>query len=280
MRDYAAAAAKAAAGKQARRPAAKAPRCSAAAGEQPLRPRAAAQPRPREGSCARAEPWPDLALPAHAKPPPLLLPPAGLVSAVFVRRRLGGDGRRRPPACLTWGGDGDDGGASGGSAGPCLMRLPNLHTAEREYRARLYRLLLRRSGIAQLGVYTTEYIMAGELVIEYCGELVRRPVADARERAYAAQGDAGACYMFAIDADHIVDATRKGNLSRFINHSCSPNCKARIVEVDRRRRVFYFASRQLAPGEELTIDYCLSGKADAGAVVACSCRAPNCRGLL
>ena len=35
-----------------------------------------------------------------------------------------------------------------------MLRLPNLHTAEREYRARMYRLLLRRSGIAQLGVYT------------------------------------------------------------------------------------------------------------------------------
>ena len=34
----------------------------------------------------------------------------------------------------------------------------------------------------------------------------------------------------------------------------SPNCKARIVEVNKRRRVFYFAASDLAPGEELTCD--------------------------
>ena len=49
-----------------------------------------------------------------------------------------------------------------------------------------------------------EYIVAGELVIEYTGELVRRPVADAREREYAAASGGvlprGSCYMFAIDA--------------------------------------------------------------------------------
>lgn len=45
-----------------------------------------------------------------------------------------------------------------------------------------------------------EYIMAGELVIEYCGEIVRRPIADARERTYAAAGAGGSCYMFALDA--------------------------------------------------------------------------------
>lgn len=46
--------------------------------------------------------------------------------------------------------------------------------------------------------------MAGEIVVEYTGELVRRTVADAREREYAAASGGmlprGSCYMFAIDA--------------------------------------------------------------------------------
>lgn len=50
------------------------------------------------------------------------------------------------------------------------------------------------------GHLAPEYITAGELVIEYCGEVVRRPVADKRERQYAAAGGAGSCFMFALDA--------------------------------------------------------------------------------
>ena len=42
----------------------------------------------------------------------------------------------------------------------------------------------------------------------------------------------GGCYFFRLDNEHIVDATVKGNESRFINHSCSPNCDARIVNIN------------------------------------------------
>lgn len=88
-----------------------------------------------------------------------MLPRAGVVSAEFCRRRLGGDRQRRPFVYLP-GSDVENSSHGGrgsgmGSAGVRSLRLPNLHTAEREYRARLYRLVLRRSGIAQLGVYTT-----------------------------------------------------------------------------------------------------------------------------
>lgn len=60
-----------------------------------------------------------------------------------------------PSTCHPQGADGAECSGSSGALAACVLRLPNLHTAEREYRARMYRLLLRRSGIAQLGVYTT-----------------------------------------------------------------------------------------------------------------------------
>ena len=64
-----------------------------------------------------------------------------------------------------------------------------------------------------------ENIAADEMVIEYVGEVVRQAVADERERRYEAAG-VGSSYLFRVDHDYIIDATRNGNLARFINHCC------------------------------------------------------------
>lgn len=60
---------------------------------------------------------------------------------------------------------------------------------------------------------------ADGMLVEYMGEVVRQCVADLREIKYEEMG-VGSCYLFRADADAIVDATRKGNLARFINHCC------------------------------------------------------------
>jgi len=54
--------------------------------------------------------------------------------------------------------------------------------------------------------------------MEYAGEVIRRPLADRREQQYALQGLG--LYFFALDRDHCIDATHKGNIARYINHSC------------------------------------------------------------
>lgn len=59
---------------------------------------------------------------------------------------------------------------------------------------------------------------AGEMVIEYAGELIRSTLTDKRERYYDGRGIG--CYMFKIDENFVVDATMRGNAARFINHSC------------------------------------------------------------
>ena len=61
-------------------------------------------------------------------------------------------------------------------------------------------------------------------VAEYVGEVVGLRVADKREAAYLSNKRLqykGACYLFRIDDEHIIDATRKGGIARFVNHSCS-----------------------------------------------------------
>ena len=77
-----------------------------------------------------------------------------------------------------------------------------------------------RSGIHDWGLFALEQIAEGEMVIEYVGQVVRQSVADLREKRYEAVG-IGSSYLFRVDGEAIVDATRYGNLARFINHSCN-----------------------------------------------------------
>ncbi|KAK9810068.1 hypothetical protein WJX72_004247 [[Myrmecia] bisecta] len=156
----------------------------------------------------------------------------------------------------------------------------------------MHRFVVRRSSIAEQGVFTTEYVSAAEMIMEYVGELVRRPLSDIRERSYKRTG--WGLYFFAIDADFVIDATMRGNMARYINHSCNPNCVAKLADVEGRRRVFIVSKHELAPGEELTYDYCLSSEqpnksawgdeheptSPRTAAIPCNCGATNCRGHL
>lgn len=77
-----------------------------------------------------------------------------------------------------------------------------------------------RSRIHDWGLFAAEAIAADEMVIEYVGQMIRPSVADHRERQYEKVG-IGSSYLFRIDTENIIDATKCGNLSRFINHSCN-----------------------------------------------------------
>jgi histone-lysine N-methyltransferase SETD1 len=76
-----------------------------------------------------------------------------------------------------------------------------------------------KSKIHDWGLFALENVAADEFIIEYVGETIRQSTADNREKIYNKQG-IGSSYMFRIDSDAIVDATKCGNLSRFINHCC------------------------------------------------------------
>ena len=85
--------------------------------------------------------------------------------------------------------------------------------------ARKKLLKFSKSTIHNWGLFAIEAIAADEMVIEYVGEVVRQAVADERERRYEAAG-IGSSYLFRVDHDYIIDATRNGNMARFINHCC------------------------------------------------------------
>jgi len=143
-------------------------------------------------------------------------------------------------------------------------------------------LVVYKSGIHGLGLYTAEFIPRGSLVIEYVGDIVGQRVADKREIEYHSgkrQQYKSVCYFFKIDKEHIIDATRKGGIARFINHSCLPNCVAKIISVRNEKKVVFFSERHINPGEEITYDYHFNQE-DEGERIPCFCRSRSCRRYL
>ncbi|KAJ8903907.1 hypothetical protein NDN08_000438 [Rhodosorus marinus] len=133
---------------------------------------------------------------------------------------------------------------------------------------------IRMSGIQGLGLYAMREFTPEEMVIEYCGEIIRPSLSDGREAYYDSKGIG--CYMFRLDDDQIVDATMTGNYARFINHSCDPNCYSRTIKVDGRRAIVITTKRVIRVDEELTYDYKFNFD-DEEAKLPCNCGASNCR---
>lgn len=105
-----------------------------------------------------------------------------------------------------------------------------------------------RSRIHNWGLYAMEPIAANDMIIEYVGEIVRQQVADMRERKYLKSG-IGSSYLFRIDENTVIDATKRGGIARFINHSCTPNCTAKIIKVEGSKRIVIYALRDIAESE-------------------------------
>jgi SET domain-containing protein len=140
------------------------------------------------------------------------------------------------------------------------------------------RFVVRKSPIHGRGVFALTRIPKKTRIIEYKGELITDAEAD--RRYSRAHEHSPHTMLFSVDGGLVIDATRRGNPARWINHSCQPNCD--IDEKD--SRIFIKARRDIRPGEELTYDYNLQigerhTKAAKRAHV-CSCGARRCRGTM
>ncbi|XP_013631787.1 PREDICTED: histone-lysine N-methyltransferase ATX1 isoform X1 [Brassica oleracea var. oleracea] len=139
------------------------------------------------------------------------------------------------------------------------------------------RLTFGKSGIHGFGIFGKLPHRAGDMVIEYTGELVRPSIADKRERLiYNSMVGAGT-YMFRIDDERVIDATRAGSIAHLINHSCVPNCYSRVISVNGDEHIIIFAKRDIAKWEELTYDYRFLSVDER---LSCSCGFPGCRGVV
>jgi SET domain-containing protein len=140
------------------------------------------------------------------------------------------------------------------------------------------RIQTRRSGVHGKGVFAVQDIAAGDTIIEYLGEIITWPEAQARHPHDPDQPNH--TFYFHIDENHVIDGLVGGNSSRWINHACEPNCEAQ----EQDRRIFIKALRDIAPGEELNFDYGLvideRYTPKLKAEYPCWCGATSCRGTL
>ena len=137
---------------------------------------------------------------------------------------------------------------------------------------------MRNSSIHGRGVFALRRIPKGTRIIEYKGKLITDKEAD---RRYSRMHEHSPHTMlFSLEGGWVIDATRRGNSARWINHSCAPNCE---IE-EEGQRIFIEARRDIRLGDELTYDYNLQiGEKHTKAAKrehACFCRARRCRGTM
>ncbi|KAG6542171.1 hypothetical protein Mapa_016403 [Marchantia paleacea] len=145
-----------------------------------------------------------------------------------------------------------------------------------QLKARKKRLKFQRSKIHEWGLIAVDPIDPEDFIIEYVGELIRTKISDLREHRYESRG-IGSSYLFRIDDEFVVDATMRGGLARFINHSCDPNCYTKIITVDGQKKVVIYSKRHIRAGEELTYDYKFPLEEKK---IPCCCGASKCRGFM
>ena len=127
------------------------------------------------------------------------------------------------------------------------------------------RIARRRSKVHGWGVFALEPINKNTRIVDYDGELIDHEESFKRETEYLERGE---IWCFTVNRRWVRDANVGGNIARFINHACKPNCYSTIVG----KTIWICAGRNIEAGEELTYDYYTDGEQ----VIECHCR-PGCR---
>jgi SET domain-containing protein len=146
-------------------------------------------------------------------------------------------------------------------------------------------LVLRRSPIHGNGVFAARDLPTGTRLIEYRGTLRSH---DEVDDCYGGDYDSGHTFLFTLNEQYVVDANVNGNIARWINTSCDPNCEAAIVEDSRGRRdkdrIFIETIKPVRAGEELTYDYGITldeaHTPKLKKIWACRCGKTNCTGTM
>ena len=143
----------------------------------------------------------------------------------------------------------------------------------------------RLSTIHGNGVFATEAIKKGERIVRYKGKLRTHEEVD---EEYGEDDENGHTFLFTLNDDYVIDANVDGNIARWINHSCAPNCEAVLEENAKGKphkdKVYIEAIRDIAAGEELSYNYgIVLSEPHTPAMKklwACRCGAPKCTGTM
>jgi len=125
-------------------------------------------------------------------------------------------------------------------------------------------LFVTKSPLHGLGCFATVRFLKGDRIAEYAGEKINRK--DAMRRMKRPNGKR----ISEVEAEWYIDGSVDGNETQYINHSCDPNADAFVIGGS----LFIFALREIAPGEEITVDYLNSFEQDQS---VCQCRTASCR---
>ncbi|KAL8136520.1 hypothetical protein V2J09_002521 [Rumex salicifolius] len=163
----------------------------------------------------------------------------------------------------------------------CIPGSQSVHSMAEKYECMRQtfrkRLAFGKSRIHGFGIFTKQPHKAGDMVIEYTGEVVRPSVADRREHLIYNSLVGAGTYMFRIDNERVIDATRAGSIAHLINHSCEPNCYSRVITVNGDEHIIIFAKRDIKQWEELTYDYRFFSIDER---LPCYCGFQRCRGVV
>eukprot|EP00250_Pteridium_aquilinum_P019301 c24385_g1_i2 orf=369-5060(+) len=181
-----------------------------------------------------------------------------------------------------------DGGA--GCGDDCLNRMLSIECvaqtcprgdscSNQQFQRRLYtKVSWFRCGKKGFGLQVLEDVSKGAFIIEYVGEVLDMVSYEARQKEYALGGQKH-FYFMTLSNSEVIDACVKGNLGRFINHSCEPNCRTEKWMVNGEVCIGLFAIRDLKKGEEITFDYNFVRVCGAAAK-KCLCGSRDCRGFI
>jgi uncharacterized protein len=125
-------------------------------------------------------------------------------------------------------------------------------------------LSVTKSPLHGLGCFATVRFLKGNRIAEYAGEKISRK--EAMRRMKGPNGKR----ISELEAEWYIDGSVHGNQTQYINHSCDPNADAFVI----RGSLIIFALREIAPGEEITVDYLNSFEQDQS---VCQCRPASCR---
>ncbi len=126
----------------------------------------------------------------------------------------------------------------------------------------------RKSKIAGWGVFATETIPKNKRIVPYTGEKINNKESLKRERKYIQKGH---IWCFKLTNRTVIDAAVGGNIARFINHACKPNCYIEIKD----GVIWVRAAKTIKKGAELNYNY----NTDGEGLIPCKCR-PGCKTLL
>lgn len=153
-----------------------------------------------------------------------------------------------------------------GASSHCINRLTQVECLPQEcpsqnfcrnqrFARRMYpEIEIVRTANKGYGLRAGSHLTADAFVYEYIGEVISETMFRKRIRQYADEGIQHFYFMMLQKGEYI-DATRKGGIARFLNHSCNPNCYVAKWVVGEHMRMGIFAKRDIRKGEELTFNY-------------------------